>query len=186
MMKVSTETEKPSWESRESSSKPKAFKKKVENDQPRQELPSLFSPQLLLQESSDVEEIAMISPAALNHLCESIESISLSLVEKNEITIIETSYHMEDSPFDGLLIHIDHYAIAPDSFHIELSGTPEAVSLLDARLSDLLFRLQCTIPQTHFHLSTGLIKDEIKTASVLDTREKKRQKVVHTSGSDAH
>ncbi len=64
--------------------------------------------------------------------------VGVMVVEKGrDLTKTTVTVNLKDSIFNGCEIVVDHYASAPNSFNIQLKGSPEAIALFNANSDDL-------------------------------------------------
>lgn len=142
-------------------------KPKTKEEKKKEALPSLFSIALppqsppsspLLSSSTEITGVSL--PPDFSEVAKLLETHVSTLTIKNEIATIKTIYQKEGSPFDQLEIFIDHYSSAPNQFHIELYGSPEAAKLLAAHSPLLTERLSSMFSGHHFHVARPFIGEE--------------------------
>lgn len=91
-------------------------------------------------ESHGVAEISELTPE-MHELMEKMAHF-VKVESQNGVATTTVFVEMEGSIFDGSQIVIDHYDTAPQSFNLQLSGSPEAADLFAANLAALRTSLQ--------------------------------------------
>lgn len=91
-------------------------------------------------ESHGVMEVSELTPE-MHELMEKMTHF-VKVESQNGVATTIVFVEMEGSVFDGSQIVIDHYDTAPQSFNLQLSGSPEAADLFVTNLAALRTSLQ--------------------------------------------
>ena len=129
----------------------------------------------LAMESSPAMSVSEISPL-FDQLAAELAKHAMTIEIDGSDTHINATYLSEGSPFHLLEINLDHYGSAPDAFHIELLGSPEAAKNLDTHLPTLMAKLEARLPQMQIHMSPPFLKKEERVAPRV---QKAKQKSVN-------
>ena len=102
---------------------------------------------------------AMLMPAGLVEVANELEKYCVTLVHDKGITQLETTYFKPGSLFDGLEISLNHFDTAPDAFHVEMYGTPDAARVLTNHTENLVHHLTTKMPNVKFHITPPYVRD---------------------------
>ncbi len=134
--------------------------------------------------TESLNKIASISPSTsldLTQLTEKMVGVMLHSTQEGitRTEVILNSPDMQGSIFYGATITVEKYAIAPDSFNIHLTGSPEAVNVFNSNIDGLMQTFQ----MGNFDFRIGTLSAEYALERPLFHR-KERSKGKGSGGAD--
>ncbi len=105
------------------------------------------------------------------------KTVGVLIIEQNKgITTTTITLTMPNSVLNGAQVILDHYSSAPNSFNLQLLGTPEAVNYFNQNIDDLLAAFQQSKLNFKVNIQTpGLLKDYRVVESTEEEEEGKER-----------
>ena len=130
------------------------------------------------------QESAEVLPADVSSLVEEMADY-VTMESFNGISKTTVEIGKEGSLFAGTLIEIDHYDTAPQSFNLQLIGSPESVELFLKHLGALQLSLNAheMLKQFEVHLMSPILKTELAKLNSRGKSKEERKKELSSKGS---
>ena len=156
-------------------------KKKEEEEKKEQEdatpAPQVMQDPIMTYEATPPPHIFSLLHPKVYELFEKLVGILMIEKDKHQ-TVVTVTIHKENSLFNNSQILIQSYPTAPKQFHIQLQGSPEAVSLFQDHMENLneAFQLSQLPFQVYLQRPILLTEEKTTTRRTQGTQQEKRDK----------